>query len=368
MVLCAAVAGGFAYKGKPTGRLAASGTIEARNIKVGSKIGGRIQSILVREGDHVRAGQVLVTFDDSESAATVAQAAARVAAAQATLNKLSAGYRTEEIAEARAQLKQADASAAEAESGYRSEEKAQAAAERERAAADEANAKTTYERMERLFREEVVSRQQRDDAKARWDQAIAMLDKAAQEVAKVQAGYRSEAIANAQAKQQQARASLEKFEHGYRPEEIASARAEVAQAQASHAELIARHREATITAPADAVVEVLDARPGDLLAPNTPILTLLEERQLFVRVYIPETKIGAVKVGQAADVFVDSFPGRAFNAAVEQINQQAEFLPRNVQTQDERVHQVIGVKLRIRNGEVVRAGMAADVKLHVEAN
>jgi multidrug resistance efflux pump len=364
----AAAAWAFTHSGKSNARLAVSGTIEARNIKVGSKTGGRIQSILVREGDRVGAGQVLVTFDDAESAAEVAQAAARVASAQATLNKLEAGYRSEEIAEARAQLGQAEASAVEAEHGYRPEEIGEATAERERASADEANAKTTYQRMEKLFQDEVVSRQQRDDAKARWDQAVAVLGRTSNEVAKLQAGYRTETIANARARLQEAQASLAKMEHGYRPEEIAAAKAELAQAQAACAELGARHGEATITAPADAVVEVLDARPGDLLAPNTPVITLLEEGQVFVRVYVAETKIGAVKLGQTADVFVDSFPGKAWTAVVEQINQQTEFLPRNVQTQEERAHQVIGVKLRLQNAQAVRAGMAADVALHVEEN
>ena len=119
-----------------------------------------------------------------------------------------------------------------------------------------------------------------------------------------------------------------------------------------------------MVAPADAIVEVLDVRPGDLIAPNTPIATLLEQGQIYVRIYIPETQIGLVKVGQKAEIRVDSFPKKVFDGEVEQINQQAEFLPRNVQTREERVHQVFGVKVRINDpsGQVL-AGMAADVKL-----
>ena len=92
--------------------------------------------------------------------------------------------------------------------------------------------------------------------------------------------------------------------------------------------------------------------------------SLLEQDQLYLRIYVPETRIGRVRAGQRAEVRVDSFPGRVFQADVEQINQKAEFLPRNVQTREERVHQVFGVKLRIRDPEGrLRAGMAADVKL-----
>jgi multidrug resistance efflux pump len=94
------------------------------------------------------------------------------------------------------------------------------------------------------------------------------------------------------------------------------------------------------------------------------VATLLEQNQIYVRIYIPETEIGHVKIGQKAEVRVDSFPHKVFDGEVEQINQQAEFLPRNVQTREERVHQVFGVKVRIIDpaGHVL-AGMAADVKL-----
>jgi multidrug resistance efflux pump len=100
------------------------------------------------------------------------------------------------------------------------------------------------------------------------------------------------------------------------------------------------------------------------MAPNTPVATLLEQDQIYVRIYIPETELGRVQVGQKAEVRVDSFPKTVFEGVVEQINQQAEFLPRNVQTREERVHQVFGVKIRINDpaGHVL-AGMAADVKL-----
>ena len=118
-----------------------------------------------------------------------------------------------------------------------------------------------------------------------------------------------------------------------------------------------------MTAPNAAIIEVLDVRPGDLIPPNTPVATLLEQDQIYVRIYIPETVIGRVKVGQMAEVRVDSFPKTVFDGVVEQINQQAEFLPRNVQTREERVHQVIGVKIRINGAGRVLPGMAADVRL-----
>jgi HlyD family secretion protein len=135
-------------------------------------------------------------------------------------------------------------------------------------------------------------------------------------------------------------------------------------AKAAYAYDQAKFRERQVVAPSEATVEVLDVRPGDLVAPNTPIATLLERDQIYVRIYIPETEYGRIHLGQKAEVRVDSFPNTVFDGVVEQINQQAEFLPRNVETRNERVHEVFGVKIRINDpaGRIL-AGMAADVTL-----
>ena len=112
----------------------------------------------------------------------------------------------------------------------------------------------------------------------------------------------------------------------------------------------------------------MDLRPGDLLPANSPVAQLLEADQLYLMVYVPETQIGSVQIGKAAEIHVDTYPGRAFPAHVEQIRQQSEFLPRNVQTKEERVHQVIGVKLRVENRDsLLRAGVSADVQFASEA-
>lgn len=106
----------------------------------------------------------------------------------------------------------------------------------------------------------------------------------------------------------------------------------------------ARFRERPVLAPAASTIEVLDVRPSDSIPPHTAVATLLERDQIYVRLYIPETVIGHVHLGQKAETRLDSFPNQVFPSVVEQINQQAEFLPRNVQTREERVHRVFGVK------------------------
>jgi multidrug resistance efflux pump len=360
---------GFSLIPQPAETLKASGTIEARTIRVGSKAGGRIQSVLVHEGDKVTTGQTLVVLDSAELDAELEQAAARVERARASLQKLLNGYQPEEVEEARAAAEQARAALEEAESGYREEEIAQAAAERDRVQAEAQNAQITFNRYENLLREEAISRQQRDDAKSRLDQARAAVEKASQRLTQLQSGERPEIITAAEQRLRQAKAAAQRIQRGYRTEEIAAARAELAAAQAERRGMEARQREARVAAPADAVVEVLDVRPGDLINPNAPIATLLERAQLYVRVYVPETKLGMVHPGQAAEIFVDSFANHAFTARVEQVSQKGEFLPRNVQSEEARAYQFFGVKLALHDPESrLRPGMTANAQLHLKEN
>jgi multidrug resistance efflux pump len=333
--------------------LQGSGTVEARNIRVGSKIGGRIDKVLVREGDSVQPGQVLITFDDQELQASLEQS-------RANAEKTRRGYRPEEIAEARAVAAQAKADYELKKNGYRQEDIATAQADLDRAKAEEVRTHLDFDRYEALAKKDLVSKQQRDTAEANWKVAAAQQQSALHKLDELQRGYRSEEIASAEAHYQQAQANLEKLQAGNRREDVDLARAAYAYDQA-------RFRERQVIAPSAAIVEVLDVRPGDLIAPNTPVATLLEKDQIYVRIYIPETEYGRLKLGQKAEVRVDSFPKTVFEGVLEQINQQAEFLPRNVQTREERVHQVFGVKIRINDpaGRVL-AGMAADVKLKAE--
>lgn len=330
--------------------LTGSGTVEARNIRVGSKVGGRIDKVLVREGDSVEAGQVLISFDDKELSASLSQARANAV-------KAERGFRSEEIAEARAAAAQAKAEYEQRKNGYRKEDIAAAQADLDRTTADEVRAHLDFQRYEALAQKDLVSKQQRDTAEANWKMALAQKESAQHKLDELNRGYRLEEIASAEARYRQTQATLEKFEHGSRPEDIAAARAALAYDEA-------RFREREVVAPSASTIEVLDVRPGDLIAPNTPIATLLERDQIYVRIYIPETEIGRIHLGQKAEIRVDSFPNQSFSGVVEQINQQAEFLPRNVQTREERIHQVFGVKVRIEDSSHrVLAGMAADVKL-----
>jgi len=292
----------------------------------------------------------LITFDDKELLASLEQA-------RANAQKQQRGYRPEEIEEARAAANQAKADYDMHVAGYRKEDIAAAEAEVDRTAADEERTRLDFQRYNALAQKDLVSKQQRDTTEANWKMAMAAKENAQHKLDELKRGFRPEEIAMAKAKYEQAQATLEKFERGNRREDVQASTAELAYEEA-------RFRERQVLAPSESVVEVLDVRPGDIIAPNTPVATLLESDQIYVRIYVPETELNKVAVGQKAEVRVDPFQKETFDGVVEQINQQAEFLPRNVQTREERVHQVFGVKVRINDpSHRVLPGMAADVKL-----
>ncbi|HET9419383.1 MAG TPA: efflux RND transporter periplasmic adaptor subunit [Chthoniobacterales bacterium] len=143
---------------------------------------------------------------------------------------------------------------------------------------------------------------------------------------------------------------------------VEAAKMRVVQAQAQLADIDAQLAEMQVTAPADSVLEVLSVKVGDVLPANREVATLLLSNHLWVRVYVPEPWLGRIKVGDQVKVRVDSFPNQDFPGTVEQVNRQAEFTPRNVQTVEDRIRQVFGVKIRLpNNDDRLRAGMAADV-------
>ena len=145
---------------------------------------------------------------------------------------------------------------------------------------------------------------------------------------------------------------------------VAAAQTRVIQARAQLGDIDAQLAEMQVKAPAESILEVLNVKVGDILMPpfSQEVATLLLPQHLWVRVYVPEPWLGLIKIGDQVRVRVDSFPGKDFPGAVEQVNRQAEFTPRNVQTVEDRIRQVFGVKIRLpNNDERLRAGMAADV-------
>jgi multidrug resistance efflux pump len=363
VVVIAAIWIVFALVGRH-GRYEYPGTVETREIQIGSKVGGRVTNVSIEEGQVVKAGTSLVRFECDELKAQRAQAQASLDQAQADLAKMVRGNRPEEIAQAEATARAQKAALESAQNGPRKQEIAQAQADYSAASADAANAQIFYQRMQKLIATDTISKQQFDDARDKRDAAAQRAESARQRLALLQAGTRMEDLNAAEARYHEAEAAAVLAKKGFRKEDVEAARGRLAAAQGRVDELDARLREADLLAPADAVAEVVSVRPGDLVPAGRIVVTMLESSQLWVKVYVPETDLAHVRVGQKATVRVDSFGGRAFDGHVGQIASEAEFLPRNVQTKSDREHQVFGVKVYVDNSQqVLKSGMSATVRL-----
>lgn len=341
-----------------------SGTIETREIQVGSKIGGRVVQVAVEEGEQVKAGALLVLFEANDLKEQRRQAQAEVEQQRSNVLKMERGNRPEEIQQAKANAAALRAALEEARNGPRSQDIAQARADYEATEADARNAEANFERMDKLVSTDTISRMEFDSYRDTRNSAAKKAESARERLAELQAGTRREDVQSAEAHYEQAEAAAKLSVKGSRSEDIALARAALAAAEAHVADLDVSLGEAQLGAPAEGVVETVSVRPGDLVAPGRIVLTMLEPTQLWVKVYVPETDLSKVKLGQTARVGVDGMTGHDFIGHVGQIASEAEFLPRNVQTPDDRQHQVFGVKVYVDNANgALKSGMSASVKL-----
>ncbi len=295
--------------------LAASGTVEATDAQLGFAGAGRIESIDVREGDAVAAGQELARLDRAELEARRAQAVAQVAAARAALADLERGSRREEIAQARAALT--------------------AAEERRR------DAQRDLERTRRLYEGGAVSREALDKAETALDVFTAQRDQVAEQLRLVREGPSRE--------------------------KIDAARAQVAQAEAALQGAEAALGNTVMSAPFAGRVTVRNRQAGETVSPGAPVLTLMDPRDRWVRIYVKEDRLGAVKLGTRAAITSDTYPGKTYPGEVSYISSEAEFTPKSVQTAEERVRLVYAVKVRITGdpGHELKPGLPADVRLEV---
>ena len=368
VILLALVAVAAAWKyfstRQPVNRIVLSGTVEADEIHIGSKVAGRIAAVLVKEGQEVKQGQAIIRFESYDLEAKHADALAAVTQADANLDRTRNWFRPEEVAQARAQAEAAWMALELARNGPRKQEIDAARADLEGAIADCEVAKASLARVERLTRLGVQSQQEYDNAKALFDRSSAQRDAARQRLDLLLAGTRTEEVERAERQFRQAAAQKELVEKGARKEDIESAKAQVDRARAALQAVETQLAELEVKSPADAFVEVLQVRPGDLINPSSPVATLVELDRLWVRVYVPEPELGFMQLGKEVSIQVDSFSGETFQGRVEQIASRGEFTPRNVQTRDERAHQVFAVRVRLDNSQrKLRAGMAADVEV-----
>lgn len=296
-------------------RVMASGTVDATEIAISFRVPGILRERTVDEGSRVKAGDVLAALDARDTAARLRQTQAAEDAARARQSDMEQGYRPQEIAEARAQVEQARANLANLQ--------------------DEAR------RSETLFEGGAVTRQRRDKDRTAASIATEQHRAAAERLKLLQSGYRREAVNAARAQVKEAQAMVE------------SARVTL--------------DDMTVRSPIDGVVTRKHSEPGETLAAGRPVVTVTDISKPWVRIYIPERQIGRVQLGAPAKIRIDSFPDREFDGRVSYIAAQAEFTPKNVQTQEERVKLVFAVNVMAENPDgVLKPGMPADVYIQAD--
>ena len=293
--------------------LTASGTVEATEARLGFQATGRVDTIAVREGDRVREGDVLAFLDRTEALARLDQARAQVEAARSALSEMERGARPEELAQARAG--------------------------REIAEQQLVDARRNLDRTRNLFEGGAVSEENYERSQVAYDVARGRYDQAQAQLGIVEAGPRSERI-DAQ------RAQLRQAEAGLR----------VARSMLTNM---------TVVAPHDGVVTVRHREPGEMVPAGSPVLTIMNPNDRWVRIFVREDRIGAVKIGTRADITTDTYPQRIYEGSVTFIAAEAEFTPKNVQTTEERVKLVYAVKVSVSGDPVLdlKPGMPADVRL-----
>ncbi len=346
--------------------LKVSGFVEADEIRVGSRVGGRVRGVEAVEGQAVKAGQVLVELEPFDLLEQRAQAEAHLAASQAEYRKIAEGFRAEEIAQAKARRDQLAARLAELEAGPRKQEIAAAAAQVDLAEAQLKLAQLTFDRVKSTFERNAATQDEMDRAASELNAARARLTAQRELLGELQAGTRPEQIDQAKAQLLEAEQAWQMRVAGSRKEEIAQAKAAADAARAALDTINRRIEELAVRAPIDGVVEAVDLRPGDLVAANAPAISLMDTQNLWVRAYVPENL--PLQLGQKVHVTVDAFPGRMFAGRITFIARQAEFTPSNVQTVEERSKQVFRVKVTLEEGlDLLRPGMVADVWLAPES-
>ncbi len=341
-----------------------SGNIEVRDAEISFKIAGRVTERLISEGESVRAGQVIARLDSFDLVQEVALREAELRASQALLSELEAGYRSEEIAQARAAMQKAASRLDELLSGSRPQEIAAAEAGVENASVNVAHLKIEFDRQTILLKRETISQREFDLTESEYKRAITNLQEAQEQLELIKEGPRKEQIDQARAAFSEAKAHYTMLEKGPRKEVIEQSRARVEQAKAVLMIAKIRLGYATITAPFSGMVLSENVEQGEYVSPGTPVVTIGDLENVWLRAYINEIDLGRVKLGQMVYVKTDTYPGKIYTGRVAFISPEAEFTPKNVQTEKERVKLVYRVKVDIPNPDMeLKPGMPADAEI-----
>jgi HlyD family secretion protein len=351
----------------PEGIIELSGRIEGDQSKIAPRIGGRILEIKVREGDTVNANDPIAVLDDDLVRAR--EAAARAALAQAEARASSARSQIAVLQEqlVHAQL-QTEQSKVDAAGRVKQAEADLAAAEAQLAQQQAAYQLALFDKdaYTRLAQSGAVSEREGKQAASNADQQAAAVAAAQRRVEAAQGGLATVRAGLTTPEIREAETAGVRRQLAQQNAEVQSAMAQIEQARAQLAEAEANRNDLVVRAPFSGTIVTRTAEPGEIAMAGTPIVTLVDLTSVYLRGYVPEGRIGAVKAGQPGRVYLDSDPTKPVEAIVSRIDPQATFTPENTYFRDDRVKQVVGVKLQLKGAiGFAKPGMPADGEILV---
>jgi HlyD family secretion protein len=380
-LLLAAGAGVWAFRGmnrQPDGRIVVSGNIELTEVTIAFKTAGRLIERTVDEGDPVKKGQIIARLDRDQLSAQRERESAGLLSSEGQLAQAQTALEWQkatlaaDIEQKRADLAAAEARLAEMRNGARPQEKQDARAAVEAAQAEADRAKKDWERAQPLFQKDDISAAQFDQYRNRADATQAALKSAKEREGLVLAGPRTEQIDAQTAQVERARALLKMSEANTlemkrREQELTTRHAEAARSKANLTLIDTQLSDTIAASPVDGVVLVKSADVGEVLAPGTAVVTIGDIDHPWLRGYINETDLGKVKLGSKARVTTDSYPGKVYDGKVTFISSEAEFTPKQIQTQQERVKLVYRIKIELDNSRhELKSNMPADAEIVLE--
>jgi HlyD family secretion protein len=372
------VAAVYVFRGmgsNQTGRIVVSGNIELTEVNIAFKTAGRLIERTVDEGDGVKKGQIIARLDRDQLMAQREREVAGLESAQTQLAQSETSLEWEkatlaaDIEQRRADLASNEARLAELNNGARPQEKLDARAAVDSAQSELDRAKKDWDRSQTLFKDDDISAAQFDQYRNRWESAQAALKSMTEREALVLAGPRAEVIKAQQGQVERARAAVKiaeanSLEMKRREQDLGTRRAEIARSTASIAMIDSQLADTIVASPVDGVVLVKAADVGEVLAPGTTVVTVGDIDHPWLRGYVNETDLGKVKLGAKAKVTTDSYPGKVYQGRVTFISSEAEFTPKQIQTEQERVKLVYRIKIEMDNPRrELKSNMPADAEI-----
>jgi HlyD family secretion protein len=363
------------WKREGSDRIRISGNIELTQVNIAFKTPGRITEMAFEEGADVLKGATLARLDANPLRQQRSRDAASVTLAETQLAQQKTGIEYQKAALAadlevrEAAQRQAEARLEQLLAGSRPQEKEQARAGAEEARTQNLLARQDWDRAQALYRNDDISASQRDLFKTKFDATSAALKRAEEQLALVLEGPRKEDIAAARAQVEQAKAGVKlaeasRIELRRKEQELESRLAQIEQARAQLGITDALLEDTSVLSPINGVVLVKSAEPGEIIAAGTTIATLGEVDKPWLRGYVGEKDLGRVKLGMKVKITTDSAPGKSYAGRISFIASEAEFTPKQIQTQEERVKLVYRIKIEVENpAHELKLNMPADAEI-----